>query len=77
MPTVCCVPDEIPLEGPSLHLSPVTKRIQFLSISSGEPSGLGIAVIITNHCHQISSLIAHFFVVVALVKNQVFKSAGK
>lgn len=54
-PAVCCVSDEIPLEGPSLHLSPATKRIQFLFISSGEPSGLGIAVIITNHCHQISS----------------------
>ena len=31
-PAVCCVSDEIPLEGPSLHLSPATKRIQFFFI---------------------------------------------
>jgi hypothetical protein len=69
-PAVSFVPDEIPPEGPSLHLSPATKRRQFLSISSGEPSGLETVVIITNHHHQIPSYLAWLFFV-ALVKNQV------
>lgn len=60
-PAVSCVPDEIPPEGPSLHLSPATKKLRFLSISSGEPSGLGIAVIITNHRHQVFSHTARLF----------------
>lgn len=70
-PAVSSVPDEIPPEGPSLHLSPATKRLQFLSISSGEPSGLGIAVIITNHRHQAFSHTARLFFCRLLFKIRV------